>query len=104
LGIGNNNNQHNPVRVSNLHKVFITQVNIISGRDLQNYILLPPFLKFLQIVCGFAHCLALTDQGELYAWGANSYGQLGTGYKTHHLSPVIVAPELGKYVENQMFA
>ncbi len=51
-----------------------------------------------QIVCGFAHCLALTDQGELYAWGANSYGQLGTGYKTHHLSPVVVAPELGKYV------
>lgn len=49
-------------------------------------------------MCGFAHCLALTDQGELYAWGANSYGQLGTGYKTHHLSPVIVAPELGKYV------
>nr|CAH0100079.1 unnamed protein product [Daphnia galeata] len=76
LGIGNNNNQHNPVRVSNLNKVFVTQ-----------------------IVCGFAHCLALTDQGEIYAWGANSYGQLGTGYKTHHLSPVIVNSELGKAVE-----
>lgn len=76
LGIGNNNNQHNPVRVSNLNKVFITQ-----------------------IVCGFAHCLALTDQGDLYAWGANSYGQLGTGYKTHHLSPVLVASDLGRVVE-----
>lgn len=51
----------------------------------------------MEVVCGFAHCLALTDQGELYAWGANSYGQLGTGYKTHHLSPVLVAPELGKW-------
>lgn len=26
LGIGNNNNQHNPVRVSNLNKVFVTKV------------------------------------------------------------------------------
>lgn len=29
LGIGTNNNQHSPVRVSNLGKVFITQVLII---------------------------------------------------------------------------
>ena len=33
----------------------------------------------IQIVCGYAHTLALSDEGELYSWGANSYGQLGTG-------------------------
>jgi len=76
LGIGTNSNHHNPIRVINLNKVFITQ-----------------------IVCGFAHCLAMTDQGDIYAWGANSYGQLGTGYKTHHMSPVQVASECGRAVE-----
>lgn len=42
----------------------------------------------LQIVSGYGHCLALTDEGLLYAWGANTYGQLGTGNKSNHLSPV----------------
>ena len=31
------------------------------------------------VVCGYAHTLAVSDEGALYAWGANSYGQLGTG-------------------------
>ena len=34
------------------------------------------------VVCGYAHTLAVTDEGMLYAWGANSYGQLGTGKGT----------------------
>lgn len=42
----------------------------------------------VQIVSGYGHCLALTDEGLLYAWGANTYGQLGTGNKNNHLSPV----------------
>ncbi|XP_069702468.1 probable E3 ubiquitin-protein ligase HERC4 isoform X3 [Periplaneta americana] len=33
----------------------------------------------IQITCGQNHCLALTQNGELYAWGCNSYGQLGLG-------------------------
>uniref|UniRef100_A0A1Q3F9S7 Putative hect e3 ubiquitin ligase n=1 Tax=Culex tarsalis TaxID=7177 RepID=A0A1Q3F9S7_CULTA len=33
----------------------------------------------VQISCGHSHCLALTNSGELYAWGANEYGQLGLG-------------------------
>lgn len=41
-----------------------------------------------QIVSGYSHCLAQTDEGLLYAWGANTYGQLGTGNKSNHLSPV----------------
>ena len=26
-----------------------------------------------------AHVLALSDVGDLYSWGANSYGQIGAG-------------------------
>ena len=56
LGLGNNINQLNPQRVTGLQGVVVTSV-----------------------VCGYAHTLAVTDEGSLYAWGANSYGQLGTG-------------------------
>lgn len=42
---------------------------------------------FFQLVCGYAHTLALSDEGSLYSWGANSYGQLGTGNKANQVSP-----------------
>lgn len=33
----------------------------------------------VQITCGANHCLALTDDGRLFSWGCNKYGQLGLG-------------------------
>ena len=60
-------NQPNPSRVGSLTNVIITQV-----------------------VCGYAHTLALSDEGIMYSWGANSYGQLGTGNKANMVSPAIV--------------
>eukprot|EP00064_Thunnus_orientalis_P013311 superscaffoldBa00002147_g13350 len=65
LGIGNNGNQLTPCRLSALQGLCIQQV-----------------------VSGYGHCLALTDEGLLYAWGANTYGQLGTGNKSNSLTPV----------------
>lgn len=76
LGLGNNVNQTNPCRVSALHDVCVAQ-----------------------IVCGYAHTMALTDEGLLYAWGANSYGQLGTGTKANLVTPTRVASNLGRFVE-----
>ncbi|ELT97775.1 hypothetical protein CAPTEDRAFT_180059 [Capitella teleta] len=76
LGLGNNINQPNPCRLVVLNNVFITQ-----------------------IACGYAHTLGLTDEGSLYAWGANSYGQLGTGNKANMISPVRIAVDLGRFVE-----
>ena len=29
--------------------------------------------------CGHSHCLALTEEGKLYGWGSNEYGQIGCG-------------------------
>ena len=51
----------------------------------------------LQIVCGHAHSLALSDAGCLYSWGANSYGQLGTGNKAHLVTPTKIAMDKGRY-------
>lgn len=76
LGLGNNVNQTNPCRVTNLQGVVITQ-----------------------IVCGYAHTMALSDEGVLFAWGANSYGQLGTGNKANLVVPQRIASEIGRVVE-----
>jgi len=37
-----------------------------------------------------SHVLALTTAGKLYAWGDNSYGQIGDGTKTQRTTPVLV--------------
>ncbi|MGH0138062.1 UNVERIFIED_CONTAM: hypothetical protein FKN15_026039 [Acipenser sinensis] len=70
LGLGNNGNQLTPCRLTALQGMCV-----------------------LQIVSGYAHSLALTDEGLLYAWGANTYGQLGTGNKSNQLSPVQIMME-----------
>ncbi|XP_005095208.2 RCC1 and BTB domain-containing protein 1 [Aplysia californica] len=76
LGVGNNVNQPNPCRVHMLQAAVITQ-----------------------ITCGYAHTLALSDEGTLFSWGANSYGQLGTGNKANMVSPAKVLSLGEKYVE-----
>ncbi|XP_072939555.1 probable E3 ubiquitin-protein ligase HERC4 isoform X2 [Epargyreus clarus] len=49
----------------------------------------PKIIKFLatknviQIACGAYHSVALTNNGDLYSWGANSYGQCGLGTITN---------------------
>ncbi len=54
------------------------------------------YFFMFQIVCGYAHTMALSDQGDLFAWGANSYGQLGTGNKANQVLPVRIASEIGR--------
>ncbi|KAM0728094.1 RCC1 and BTB domain-containing protein 1 [Formica fusca] len=73
LGIGNYVNQMTPSRVGSLIGVVI-----------------------IKVVCGYAHTLALTDEGKLYVWGGNSYGQLGIGNKTNACNPVLVTHEMGR--------
>ncbi|KAM3655399.1 LOW QUALITY PROTEIN: RCC1 and BTB domain-containing protein 1-like [Ammospiza maritima maritima] len=74
LGLGNRN-QLTPCRVAERHSVCV-----------------------LQIACGYVHTLALTDEGLLCAWGANTYGQLGTGNKSNQLSPVQIMMEKERVV------
>jgi alpha-tubulin suppressor-like RCC1 family protein len=38
--------------------------------------------------CGENHMAAIKDDGSLWSWGDNTYGQLGDGTKTHKSSPV----------------
>ena len=40
-----------------------------------------------QLACGSQHCLVLTAEGELYACGNNSHGELGVGDRAARASP-----------------
>uniref|UniRef100_A0A667YKS2 RCC1 and BTB domain containing protein 2 n=2 Tax=Myripristis murdjan TaxID=586833 RepID=A0A667YKS2_9TELE len=78
LGLGNNGNQQTPCRIAALQGVNIVQV---------------------RVACGYAHTLALTDEGFVYAWGANSYGQLGTGNKSNQALPTLINTDKERMVE-----
>ena len=43
------------------------------------------------IAAGDSHSLAMRSNGDVYAWGFNGNGQLGTGNTTGQTSPVQVA-------------
>ena len=66
LGIGNTNNQLNPVQVA-------------VGK------------KFVALAAGSYHSLALSDDGTLWTWGHNHNGQLGIGNKINQPNPTQVA-------------
>ncbi|KAM9812971.1 RCC1 and BTB domain-containing protein 2-like [Syngnathus typhle] len=70
LGLGNTGNQQTPCRVAALQGI-----------------------KVVQVACGYAHTLALSDGGSVYSWGANSYGQLGTGNKNNYSLPTLISTD-----------
>ncbi len=47
------------------------EVNNVAG--------LPPGCKFVSVVPGLEHNVALADNGEVWTWGGNTFGQLGDG-------------------------
>ncbi|XP_017205802.1 RCC1 and BTB domain-containing protein 2 isoform X2 [Oryctolagus cuniculus] len=76
LGLGSGGNQPTPCRVAALQGIRVQRV-----------------------ACGYAHTLVLTDEGQVYAWGANSYGQLGTGNKSNQSYPTPVVVEKDRIIE-----
>ena len=58
----------------------------------------------IQISAGAGHSLALASDGTVYAWGQNTYGQLGNNVTTNSSSPVAVqttgTPMAGKSIVN----
>jgi E3 ubiquitin-protein ligase HERC2 len=55
-------------------------------------------VKKLAVHSGGKHCLAVTTQGELYAWGEGEEGKLGTGTTGNMETPHLVDCLVGKTV------
>lgn len=54
---------------------------LLTAQDLNLWCLAAacPWMCALQVACGWHHTLCLTAQSHVFAWGANSEGQLGVG-------------------------
>ncbi|CAL1297267.1 unnamed protein product [Larinioides sclopetarius] len=46
--------------------------------------------KIVHVAVGALHCLAVTDSGQVYAWGDNDHGQQGNGTTTVNRKPALV--------------
>ncbi|KFM56578.1 E3 ubiquitin-protein ligase HERC2, partial [Stegodyphus mimosarum] len=46
--------------------------------------------KIIHVAVGALHCLAVTDSGQVYAWGDNDHGQQGNGTTTVNRKPALV--------------
>jgi len=46
------------------------------------------------VVASGAHCAALLEEGDLYTWGGNDYGQLGNGGTGPEIVPALVMREV----------
>lgn len=58
----------------------------------------PPGVSITQIAAGDHHSLALGDDGQAYAWGANTFGQLGNGTTTGSSVPAVVSQPAGSTI------
>ena len=46
--------------------------------------------KIVHVAVGALHCLCVTDQGQVYAWGDNDHGQQGNGTTAVNRKPSLV--------------
>ncbi len=47
--------------------------------------------KIVDVCDGFEHVIARTENGEVYSWGHNNYGQLGIGSQNNEFKPKLIA-------------
>ncbi|XP_022155874.1 ultraviolet-B receptor UVR8 [Momordica charantia] len=52
-----------------------------------------------QVSCGAVHVVALSDDGELQAWGYNEYGQLGRGVTSEGLQGARIISAYAKFLD-----
>ena len=43
----------------------------------------------MQVACGEAHTVVLTEEGKVWGWGMSMYGQLGLGFSGDSFEPGI---------------
>lgn len=54
--------------------------------------------KVKDIALGSLHCMAITEDGELYGWGRNEQGQLGNPSISNFIEPTLVGGMEGKNI------
>jgi alpha-tubulin suppressor-like RCC1 family protein len=70
----------------------------VQNADLPVKVKLPSGIKIISVRAGCSDSLALSSHGRVYAWGDNSYGQLGDGTTNERTVPVRVKLPRGVHV------
>lgn len=65
--------------------------NSIYEEEILKPVLVSDSIKFSKIDCGVDFAVALGCDGNLYSWGANSYGQLGIGSSEIMKTPTLIS-------------
>ena len=73
---GNNNNNININNINNNENNLLSPKEIIGFRKYNDNI--------IQIKCGFKHVICLSNKGNVYTFGNNSFGQLGIKNKNYN--------------------
>ena len=68
--------------------------NDTSGADQTSPVHIMVGKKFIAVSAGYNYSFAIDEDGKLYAWGYNAYGQLGDGTTDTRYAPVPIKPEL----------
>lgn len=51
----------------------------------------PKFVNpIVSVAAGSAHAIALTIEGEMYAWGVGSYGAIGLKDRSTQKTPILI--------------
>ncbi|XP_011053149.1 PREDICTED: RCC1 and BTB domain-containing protein 1-like [Acromyrmex echinatior] len=106
LGIGNHGNKNATQQTLSIETNNINDNNLLHvrrhcgymrrGCRFENKNMMPQLIDMgedlivVKVTCGFEHTLALTDKGNIYAWGGNMSGQLGIGNQTECCKPIMV--------------
>jgi alpha-tubulin suppressor-like RCC1 family protein len=44
----------------------------------------------VDIVCGWNHCLSISNKGEIFGWGDNKYNQINNEKESNQYTPIII--------------
>lgn len=64
-----------------------TTIDVKNPMDITDRLKLPAGHHVVKIYAGYDNSYALTNRGEVYAWGKNIYGQIATGDRKNVLAP-----------------
>jgi len=128
LGLGDTNDQYQPVFIESLKDRRVAQIACGSGHTVvlteekgevytwgrgddgrlghgdNGWKYVPRLVQALrgkhvcQVTCGSYHTAAVTKSGALYTWGGGMYGKLGHGNETGHAVPCHVQTLIGKRI------
>lgn len=83
--------ERSTIALSKAGQIWTWGRNIDAGLDTPKVFVMPKSAKIVDISLGWDYWLALDDQGQVWAYGINTWGQLGVGDNDKRKQPVVIS-------------